>query len=462
MNFNENKKKILIVISGDLFIRNYLLTNAFSLLEENFECHYIANDETTIREPLELKSNFKGYYQIDSTMKKIHQNIFDLLMLKFQERSSSFKFRIMRTTPSLQLVFTGLKRRAPLRFLRWIFLKPFILFKRLAFKVPIIFNSYLSFLKNNLIINKDLYKYVNEYPFDLVIFPSSAYGPDGIDLSIICNQSSIKTLYLIDNWDNLSSKSILWEQPYHLGVWSEQSKQHAIEIQGMDSQKVSLLGTPRFENYFDTRFKLLDSHFDFKYVLFAGTALNFNEEKILAYIDAVIEKNLDLFGDLKVIYRPHPWRQNNCEVHDSYGKNIITDPQILSANNDKTTRTQPNLDYYPSLLQNAEYVMGGLTSMLIESLIFYKQFLVFIHEDDEYISNMRNAWNYFVHFQDLDKVEAIELSLSFHDIEKSMIHCWNNRDKMKKDLIDQDRSWYLFHNGENYQKRILGLTKKII
>ena len=41
--------------------------------------------------------------------------------------------------------------------------------------------------------------------------------------------------------------------------------------------------------------------------------------------------------------------------------------------------------------------MGGLTTMLIESLIFHKPFLAFVHHDNKYISNMRNAWNFFEH-----------------------------------------------------------------
>jgi len=110
-----------------------------------------------------------------------------------------------------------------------------------------------------------------------------------------------------------------------------------------------------------------------------GTALDFDEEAILALIDDVVEKNKNIWGDIKIIFRPHPWRQNNSAVESSYGVNIITDPQILAANNDKSTKIQPRLEYYSGLLG----LVGGL--------IFYKQFLAFVRDDSQHITNMRNA-----------------------------------------------------------------------
>ena len=52
------KKKILIVISGDLYIRNYMQTRVLEALEEIYDCDYIANEETSIRDKLEKKKKF--------------------------------------------------------------------------------------------------------------------------------------------------------------------------------------------------------------------------------------------------------------------------------------------------------------------------------------------------------------------------------------------------------------------
>ena len=55
-------------------------------------------------------------------------------------------------------------------------------------------------------------------------------------------------------------------------------------------------------------------------------------------------------------------------------KKTIIDKQLYTNyfKLDFKTSFQPNLKYYPALLSNAEFVLGGLTSMMIESLIFKK------------------------------------------------------------------------------------------
>ena len=462
MAANARKEKILIVISSDLFIRNYINTNALRSLENEFDCHYVGNIDISIRQDLEKKSNFHGYYEIDELTQLKHQKIFDAMMYKFRHKSKSFHFRVMRQTPYLRTIFYGPKRRFHLRLLKWVLMKPLIILKRLLLDKKFIYRQYLNFLKNSIQPNNELKKYIHQHNYDLVIFPSSAYDVDGIDLVTICNAQNLKTLFLVDNWDNLSSKSILWKKPSYIGVWGNQSKAHAIEIQGFDPTKVLLQGTPRFDQYFENRNQTIENYFDFNYILFVGTALNFDEERALQVIDEILENNKDSLNNLKLIYRPHPWRQNNCIVRESYGKNIITDPQILISSNDKSTKNQPDLDYYPSLISNAEFLVGGLTTMLIEGLIFYKQFLAIVHDDKKLVTNMRNAWDYFEHFNGLDKVHSIQFSFDENDLERALLKSWSQRRLINKVEMDNNREWYLYKDEKQYKDRLLENVKIIL
>ena len=52
------KKKILIVINSDLFIRNYIKTNVFKELEKNYETYFFANNEINNKSYLLKKKNF--------------------------------------------------------------------------------------------------------------------------------------------------------------------------------------------------------------------------------------------------------------------------------------------------------------------------------------------------------------------------------------------------------------------
>ena len=125
---------------------------------------------------------------------------------------------------------------------------------------------------------------------------------------------------------------------------------------------------------------------NFPYILFVGTALEFGEYEALYALDKAITEVPELEG-AKIVYRPHPWRQSNNNSMIDDLKNIIIDPQLEKAFLDRYKRFQPPLDYYPALLKNALFVCGGLTTMLMEALIFRKPFLAFVWNDKRYFTN---------------------------------------------------------------------------
>ena len=96
--------------------------------------------------------------------------------------------------------------------------------KGLLLDVKLFNGLYLKLLTRSIHPNSELNAYIDKGDYDLVIFPSSAYDVDGIDVAWIAELKQISSLFLIDNWDNISSKSILWKKPKYLAVWGEQSK----------------------------------------------------------------------------------------------------------------------------------------------------------------------------------------------------------------------------------------------
>ena len=462
MHESKTKSKILVVISGDHFIRNYLTTDALQGLEQNFDCHFVANSETLNRVDLEKKAKFRGYYTIDVKMKVIHQKILDGLMYLYRKRSRSFRYRIKRQTPTLTLALNGAFRRFHLRLGKWILITPLLLTFRAFLNIRFFSEWYLEWLKSRVHPNEKLKSFICGDDYRLIIFPSSAYDVDGTDVAWVCEQENLPSLFLIDNWDNISSKSVFWKKPKYLAVWGAQSKEQAVAIQKIASKDITLIGTPRFDAYFQVRNTDIESHFIFKYILFVGTALDFDEEKLLEQIGEVMENDQETWKGIKVIYRPHPWRQNACVVHPTYGRHVITDPQILSANSDKSSVIQPSLDYYPSLFKNAEFVMGGLTTMLIEGLIFRKCFLAFAHEDSRYITSMRNALVSYEHFKGLDELQSIGISYDKSDISRVMKETFRKQKTITAEEIDRDRMWYLYNDHFDYKERLLNLTNKIV
>ena len=283
---------------------------------------------------------------------------------------------------------------------------------------PIIFNFWKPRLEKAIPISMTLRSKIREIQPDILLFPSSAYDPVGNDVARICSDSGIKSVYLIDNWDNLSSKSVFWAPPNFLGVWSEQHKEHAICIHEFNPESIFPIGTARFENYFVTRGRTASKLFEFPYVVFSGCCLPFDETTPLKALDAELRCHPEIYGDLRIVYRPHPWRQKRKYEEDFKEDDfthVIIDPQIreqfLKNGNDMSGRTsfQPRTDYYPLLLENTEFVCGPLTTFLIESLIFTKDYIGLSYDDGIHITSPHNAFKYYEMYKGIDQHPGVHL-----------------------------------------------------
>jgi hypothetical protein len=79
------------------------------------------------------------------------------------------------------------------------------------------------------------------------------------------------------------------------------------------------------------------------YVLVIGTALSFDEAEILRRLDNIISKNLNLFSSLKIIYRPHPYRQGKDTIIEDRLENVKIDPRVFKAYKTGNKNFHPNL-----------------------------------------------------------------------------------------------------------------------
>ena len=270
----------------------------------------------------------------------------------------------------------------------------------------------------------------------------------------ISQKIKIKILYLVDNWDNLSSKSTLFSKNSTFTVWGKQTLKHANKIQKIKKNQIKLLGTPRFENYFHLRNKKIKSYFKFKYILFVESTLPV-ESSILPVLDKIISQN-EKFKNLKIIYRPHPWRKSLKVYNQKEFKNIIIDPQIKKNYSIKnfSSSFQPSLDYYPALLKNAEFVISGPTSMIIESLIFRKPILLLNFKIKNFLLSPFNILKNFEHFKNIEKCSLIVKHSYEKDLEKNLLKCLNLRKNIDKNLIDNERDYFLTEKCKNYKNNL--------
>ena len=437
------KKKILFPINSDLYIRNYLKTGVLSELEKKFDFFFIANINIKNIDELNKLKNFIGFFKYKKKEEVRHQRILNTLMWRYRKISTSFFYRLKWFS---QILIKKEKKIDTLRYSLLNFLKVmkfriYIQFFGSYFIFPLFKKFYMMKTKPNTTLNN----FIKKISPDIILVPSQAQCSMDNDLIKICNQLNIKSIFLIDNWDNLSDKSLMWNKPDLIGVWGEQSRQHAIKIQKFQEEKVINIGTPRFENYFKERNNYQKSFFDFDYILFLGTALEFDEIKILKIIDNFITRNKSNIPKTKIIYRPHPWRMGTEKIKLIEFKNVIIDPQVEKnyfETQTVNTEFQPEISYYTSLLKNSKFVVGGLTSMIIESTIFYKNYIVSAFPEDQF-NNQYNSLKYMLHFKELNSLSNIMLTTNAEELETSLSKLFYEGNVVhEKKTIDNQRRFF--------------------
>ena len=83
-------------------------------------------------------------------------------------------------------------------------------------------------------------------------------------------------------------------------------------------------------------------------------------------------------------------------------------------------------------------------------------------DDGVYLTNMKNNWKYFKHFQGLDEIEAVDIAHEFKDIPIQFLNSWNERSKVNENSLDAQRKKILYDDNQQYSQRLSNIVNKII
>lgn len=446
------KKKIIVLIPGKRYVNHYLRTNALEEIKTNFEVSFLILKGLNIS-PDFVQNNRVEFFEFESVLREKHSKIFGLLAWRSIEKSKSFRYRIFRGKPvrESRLIIKSFGRKIE-SFTR--------LIAKLILKISI--SVRLQWHIKTLKSNKQIFKVIKETNPVLVLCPNNAHDAIGSDVVKTCEYLKIPTLFLIDNWDNLSSKSLLWPKPSYLTVWGEQSVTHGVEIQEIDSKKIFPIGTPRYDKYFELRNSRLESKFEFPYVLFVGTYLKFDEIAVLGKLNQILQNKFSQ-SDLKIIYRPHPEQDRSAELATLKLDRVLVDPKVGVSEETVNGKVLPiSSTYFPNLILNSEFVMGGLTSMLIEATIFWKRFLALTYDDGQKYFSPKSIYENYTHFEGIDKLPNITFCSDLELLEDDFMDVWSNRELVDAAAIDQARNYFYFSDEMTYANRLGKVVTKIV
>ena len=437
------KKKVLLVLDSDLYVRNYIQTGTVNYLSNVYDLEILFSKKIKNTNEILLLKSVKKNYEFNSFFENLFYYLNDIAIYLNRKKSSSFTLRIENTFNKISNIHK-------------------------IFKI-ILLNSFFCYLLKKT-LNLYLYKFneINNYllknDFKLIIFPSSGLDLMSYYLPLITKRSDIKTFFIVDNWDNISSKSYYLEKPSYLGVWGNQSKQHAYKIQDFDKKKTFLTGSARFQVY-KRNFKY-KKIYKFPYILFLGASVLSKEQELLCIINEIIQNNKKLFKNTKIIYRPHPWRAKEERVLLEGLDNVVIDRQLklIFDKNSYETAYQPDLKYYPKLIYNSELIMGGLTSMLVESLILKKKYLAFIFNDENIFYNPSKRVERLEHFKILKKIKDIKIcnKIKYNIIEKILVNQWKNKKIINKKNLNYYVNKIVISPHPNYNENLARQINRII
>lgn len=437
--------RILVLIATDHYVRNFVDTGVFQRLRGH-ELFYVSSSgrvqHEDARDKLRALDGYLGDVQDPRPEAEGH-------------------YKILRTT----LLAAARRRSRTMRHKLSMIPQPGRLLYKFA-SLPGVRHLVINAIKRRTGLNTGLAEIVRTLRPDMVVAPSGGYDTLVWDGLRCAQDQGIPSLLLIHNWDNLSSKGIFAVRPEYLAVWGDQSVEFAERIHGVSRAQVRAIGAPAFDVYVGHEPGSSESPFGFPYVLFAGCYAPFDERSALERLDRLVSEH-DL--GLTIVYRPHPHRHpRNVPdfVEEEAFQHVVIDPQIQpfyeasraefeAWNTPERARLKPllpALEYYPRLLENAEFVICPLSTMIVEAAIFERRVAVVAYDDGIHENSPSVVVDYD-HFEGIDRIDGFSVCRTRDDLDAAFLEMAAGGGLPGHPLKEQIR-WWLHWDERPYGDRL--------
>lgn len=359
-----------------------------------------------------------------SKVSKSTHHLQQISLINRRKKSSSFQFRLKRTIFGELRIFPRTKKYSSKVFPIYYNLKRFI---RYAFSNPLEFLSFVPwfglflekyFLKKFLKISVSKFSsLVSAQKIDLALLPSAAIENQVFEMVQYLKSIRVKTVLCIENWDNLTSKSVLISEPDYVFVMGQFCAKHGVSIQNLPASKMRVAGIPRFNPYRKIVLeneKIDASHSSKKIrLLYLGFSVPHCETNLLNEIIRLLDAS-KLRDQYEFSYKPHPVRQTRFYESISLSDKI----QVIGKNS-----SQSGFKAIPAIDQNhiqhildADLIISTPTSMAIECMLLQKPIIIDGTDDGIHRTTAREALRNYVHLKDLKKIEGLSFGSSASDI----------------------------------------------
>lgn len=207
--------------------------------------------------------------------------------------------------------------------------------------------------------------------FDLLIIPFSGHVAMEFGSLVWFARKTSKISFAVqENWDNLSTKTFILEEPDYFAVWGEQSAGHVRSIHRMFKTNICVVGSARFGPYYEKETKNQKpevSNYDGRqiilenpYILIGGTGDGEDDELLIAASFNAVTHYRGQTAPI-VVYRPHPFTRTprNHEILSKKYPGLLVDSGPLAA----------EFGHHNKLVSNCEVLINHFSTLSLEGLI---------------------------------------------------------------------------------------------
>ena len=390
-----------VFISHSLFLVRFVACGAFDELEKRHNITYVV-----------LDSPEEGYRRdVAKHLDAEHQKIlwiphYPIRFLKWQELFDLSCIRYVDRSPSFAIRYEGFSRRNPEKYARY---------EDIA--RPGIYKEYRAALEADMGPHPDILQLAQRERPDFFVPPSGVFDYLTDDVLYVADQLSVPTVMLVAGWDNISSKGFLYRHPTVLGVWGEQSKQHAVDVQDSDPERADVIGAPHYEKYRplkETDKRSLRAALgvpdESPLVLLGGGVREFDETQLLLDIEEGIENGT--LPPMHIVYRPHPyrWARDEDDFFKYAWQHVTMDPSMIESyqahKEGRRYSTVYQVDYLEKLYRACACLVSPMSTVLLEAMLFGMPVLAIAFSDGKHHWSADKGAQ-MVHFKEMYDVPGI-------------------------------------------------------
>lgn len=285
---------------------------------------------------------------------------------------------------------------------------------------------------------KDFKRVITESNIDVLLIPTITSQPYVDYLVRAAKESAVLSVVVIENWDNISSKTIFRELPDFVTVLGNQTLGHAVSIQGFDKDRVLPIGIPRFEEHFEEIVKQHEyKKGDQLNIAYLGLGPSHNEIQLMSRVVEAL-RNHHLNVPFQIHYRPHPSRSirfSDFDLEDLPKEVVLDDtvhlnrrsfePRVWKRIKSKNDEWMPKSKVASStrllqlFLANKHLVISTPTTALLDAMLLSKPIILDLTNDGKSRTTAASVekWE---HLHNLEALTNIRIGRNVDEIAKQI------------------------------------------